>query len=396
MVRWLTAVGIFLAGCVVGMLGVWGWRVWQSTQVAETSAGEGPDGSVAAGRPPGVWALGRLEPASGVIEIMGVPGDRLLSLDVEPGSEVVAGQRLGQWESELQAAEEVALIEAQLAEAERRFRDEQRAAERRLELAQLAEEHATSQGKLQLQAEQKRVELLRFAVEVARRRCEQQAWLVANAPDLVVPHEEEELAWALRKAELELDAAEAAYDAMRLAAEQKNEQAVRERQAAEEALARLAGSDPLQTLRAQHKLAVSRQRASQLLAPRDGHVIRVHMQPGERAAQQPVLQLADLSHMVCVAEVPFDQVGGLRVGQQARIHSRAFGGDAQQGYLAGKVAHIGITAGRPELRRVDPFAPAEQHAVEVRVELDPKASQIAARWLFLQVEVEFLPESSAE
>jgi hypothetical protein len=44
----------------------------------------------------------------------------------------------------------------------------------------------------------------------------------------------------------------------------------------------------------------------------------------------------------------------------------------------------------PALRPVDPFAPADRHVAEVRVELDEESSRQAARLTNLQVDVRFL------
>ncbi len=395
MLRWLVILLSFAAGCVTGMLvSVSGlYRLGEAIRYGPPPPE--PAVSPQGHSQTGVWALGRLEPAGGVIDVMGIPGDRLLSLDVEIGAQVVAGQRLGTWESEGAAEREIVLIDAQIAEARRRWENEQREAERRLELARLAEAHADSQAKRQLETEEKRLELLQLAVATAEQRYDQLVWLTGRAPDLVAPVEKQEAEFALRKAELELQIARSAFEALRQTVSQTAEKAAAERKAAEEILKHLQEANPLEALQIQRQIAVERKLASSLLAPQSGQVIRIGMQPGERVTQQPVVQLADLTRMVCVAEVPFHQVSSLREGQQARLHSRVFAEGEQVGFLTGKVTHIGATTGRPELRRLDPFAPAEQPAVEVRIELDPQASQVAARWLFLEVEVEFLTNGSA-
>jgi hypothetical protein len=46
----------------------------------------------------------------------------------------------------------------------------------------------------------------------------------------------------------------------------------------------------------------------------------------------------------------------------------------------------------PVLKGVDPFAPADRHVVEVRVELDDEASRQAAAFSNLQVDVRFPKE----
>jgi HlyD family secretion protein len=121
----------------------------------------------------------------------------------------------------------------------------------------------------------------------------------------------------------------------------------------------------------------------------------------------PIMQLGDLSKMVCVAEVYEADVKNLHVGQAATIRSPAFAGKyadgldpetgARTGGMAGTVERIGNIIGSPGLANRNPLAPVDRSVVEVRVNIDePEAIAEAARRVGLQVTVEFaVPEPKA-
>lgn len=386
----------FLAGVVIGVAG---WSLlpffYQEHQ-AKTTFVEQTDRTATPLPSSGIWALGRLEPAGGVIDLLGIPGDRLLRLDVQVGSVVNQGTRLGQWESELLRQMELQLAEAQWAEANQQWRDELARAREQVAMAQLAEDQTRKKNMLELAVEQRKLDSLRLAVKAAEQRLQRLSVLMSEAPNLVAQAEIEEAQWQCDRAAAELAAGEADWDAARQAGELSLRRATAERQAAERAVERLENAQRLEALR--HQVALARQRYldSQFLSPAKGQVIRLYTQPGERVGQQPVLQIADVSRMVCIAEVPFDQIAQIQVGQIARIYSRAFGDSSTAGYLEGRVEDIGKTAAMPGLRALDPFAPADRHSLEVRIGLDEKASSVAARFLYLQTEVQFLVDRPAE
>jgi len=120
----------------------------------------------------------------------------------------------------------------------------------------------------------------------------------------------------------------------------------------------------------------------------------------------PIMQLGDLSKMVCIAEVYEADVKELAVGQQVTIRSPAFSapfadgdaennktaGDAnrQSGGIKGRVTRIGNLIASPGLANRNPLAPADRSVVEVRIEITDKAAiEHAAKRVGLQVTVEF-------
>ena len=72
--------------------------------------------------------------------------------------------------------------------------------------------------------------------------------------------------------------------------------------------------------------------------------------------------------------------------------ARPFPSPSDKSGFRGKVTRIGRMINTPALRSVDPFAPADRHVVEVRVELDDDGSRQTAALSNLQVDVRFPKE----
>jgi hypothetical protein len=102
----------------------------------------------------------------------------------------------------------------------------------------------------------------------------------------------------------------------------------------------------------------------------------------------PIMQLADLSRMVCVAEVYEADRKEVSVGQPVIIRSPAFSGKfadgpaeeqshRRSGGMRGRVARIGRLIAPPGLTNRNPLAPVDRSVVEVLIEIDHAAQQTA-------------------
>jgi HlyD family secretion protein len=160
--------------------------------------------------------------------------------------------------------------------------------------------------------------------------------------------------------------------------------------AAQAGLQQIETSTTLKSLQTQLEIAEARLALTEIVAPREGTVLKVFMEPGESIGQKPILQLADLTQMVAVAEVHENTVRWIREGQQAIIKSKAFPAPHDTKGLEGRVDRIGKMIITPELKSLDPFARADRHVVTVRIIIDDKAhSRVAADFTNLQVDIEF-------
>ena len=129
---------------------------------------------------------------------------------------------------------------------------------------------------------------------------------------------------------------------------------------------------------------------SLIAAPTEGTVLRTFVNNGETIGSEPVLQIANLEHMVVVAEVNEEDVQYIEVGQQAVIRSRAFPKEINKEGLKGKVERIGQIIASPVIQGFNPLAKADRHVVEVRVTLAPESAEQAAKLINLEVDVTFV------
>jgi HlyD family secretion protein len=277
----------------------------------------------------GVAALGRIEPAGGVLRI-GAPsipdaisGGVLVALHVDRGDDVKAGQLL----AELDTA---AVGRARVTESAAAVETARRSA---TAATSIAEEACVRAG-------------------VAARQAQRMTDLLGRG---LASREESELAQG------EADAGAASCAARR------SEARVAE--------ARVAAAE---ATHARHRAELER---SYVRAPVDGRVLDLHARPGEVVGAGGVLELGQVREMYAIAEVYETEIRLVRTGQRARVTSAALGGP-----LTGTVTRI-----RPKVQKLDeigtdPAARKDARIVEVEVRLDdPKA---AANLTYLQVEVE--------
>ncbi|NES18507.1 MAG: ABC exporter membrane fusion protein [Symploca sp. SIO3E6] len=118
-------------------------------------------------------------------------------------------------------------------------------------------------------------------------------------------------------------------------------------------------------------------------SPQDGVIMDIHTQPGEVIAAEGIVEIGQIEQMVAIAEVYESDVQKLKPGQMARIFSSALPNE-----LSGTVAWVDLKVHRQTVINTDPSENIDAKIVEVRVQLDPKSSQEAAKFTNLQVEVE--------
>lgn len=344
------------------------------------------DSSGAAGNGPAeVVGMGRIEPAGGLLDVGAMMGDRLGTLLVKEGDRVKKGQPLADLESRALRELEVASATAQLQNAESRLEVEQRLADVKIEAAKLNLKKAEA-ATLSIEAQKKKVQLLQVSLDLGRKDVER---IKGLSKDMVTDQERERQALVVQQTEAELDSAKAALNQAVQTSRLAIDAAKLELAAAEEAKRQLRFAIPIESLRVARKLAETQYARSQVVAPCDGVILKIYVRPGETIGAKPILQIADVGRMVVVVEVYENEIQHVHVGQKALVTSKAFSPPCDKQGLQGRVARIGRMISIPMLKSVDPFAPADRHVVEVRVELDEEASRQAAALSNLQVDVRF-------
>ena len=135
------------------------------------------------------------------------------------------------------------------------------------------------------------------------------------------------------------------------------------------------------TLRAELEYAEVLLKQSSIRSPISGKVLDILTRPGEATGFRPIMQLGDTTDLYAVAEVYETEVRFIRIGQQARVSSRALSDE-----VLGTVEEIGSIVTRNEVLDIDPAAEADRRVVEVWVRLeDPEE---ASELINLQVDVE--------
>lgn len=332
---------------------------------------------------PTVHAQGSLLPAQGVLRLTSTPGNRIEEVLVKPAEQVKAGEQLVRLASDRAREEELRLLDERIAEARQLWElevaeaDESVAqAERAVQQAELNRRHAAEQVEFVRQAGQ--------TVELARRplqRLEQAAQDPATRT-LISGVELDRQRLAVEQADQQWRQSQLAATQAQEAAEIAVEAAQRQLAAAQQIRARLEPAKSLDVLRQQRVVLETQQEIARIVAPVDGTILRVEANPGDSVGQLPLVEMADLSTVHCLAEVHEADAPRVSIGQTARMQSAALAVP-----LTGRVVQIDSLVGRPQLRSPNPLAPVDFRAVGVTIELDRESAVRAARWIQLQVEV---------
>ena len=385
-----------------------------------------------------IYALGRLEPATGIISISALPGESLKELDpdVKENELAPANGILGLLASYDMRRVQRAALNTKLAIAQEKQEADAELAAAQVHQAQAALAQALAKQK-EISLQEQKLRILQRKSQLAAEEYERLQEMRSNDPELVTAHQ-------LRKQKIQLDLAvldhhiaSESYKTTKEAADKAVEAATANLTVARNNQKRLGTKDkpgPLnQTLAIEEEIKIADQALAQsiLLAPnvsldtlqdvtniqcvRDHHdeksspgtpqrpytVLKVFLRPGEFITRTPIMQLGDLRQMVCVAEVYEADVKEICEEQAVTIRSPAFSGvfadgdlnpqtHVRSGGIQGRVQRIGSLIIPPNLANRNPLAPADRSVVEVRIAIDEAdAVQEAAKHVGLQVTVEF-------
>ena len=107
---------------------------------------------------------------------------------------------------------------------------------------------------------------------------------------------------------------------------------------------------------------------SELRAPLAGTVLKIHSRPGERPANDGVLELGAGDQMEAVAEVYESDINRVKLGQVVSLVSENGG---FSGTLQARVIRISPQVRQRAVLSTDPTGDADARVVEVRLALDP-------------------------
>jgi HlyD family secretion protein len=110
---------------------------------------------------------------------------------------------------------------------------------------------------------------------------------------------------------------------------------------------------------------------SELRAPLDATVLKIHAQVGERPGNEGVMELGASDRMEAVAEVYESDINRVKLGQSVSLTSENGG---FSGTLQAWVLRIAPQVSRRQVLSTDPTGDADARVVEVRLALDPAAA----------------------
>jgi HlyD family secretion protein len=388
---------------VIGGFGFIAWQQnWFGLRVAKNgnegpkTTTEQPDSTESANPSGGVVAMGRLEPAAGVVDVLGTLGDRVEALSPKEGDPVEAGKEIGHFESRSLRQLEVDLAQTQLEESEKRMTAELDAAHKKLASAKIAEEGGTELAQLDAEAQGQQIVILKLHRDQAKTDLARLEKLHNTPTELVSKQEVEHQSLLAKKAAEEVEAAQSALERLKKGNALKQKTTAADRTAAEADVEKAKLVFPVGTLKTQLALAQERLKQATILTPISGTVLKIYTPKGSSVTQRPVLQIADLSQMVCIAEVYDNEIHRVHEKQEVTIESKTFqDASGKSRVLHGHVARIGRTVATPALKAIDPYAPVDRHVIEVRIDIRPEDIPQAARFINLQVDVKFSGSESA-
>ena len=380
----------------------------------------------------GIYALGRLRPSEGIISIGAIPGERLQQLDpdVQENQLAPANGILGILASyDLGKAQLEALRIKQALTVKKREQQLQLIKAQRAQTEAAKAEAEAKQAELPLQEE--KLKLLEEASGLAQAEHERLVELSLADPELVNLHQLDKQRNEVGLAVQEYRIAKKRVAAAKLATKKTIAAAEENIAVADLSERQLKAGYDIKAIVQEIAVAKETLKHSVLLAPnvpasqlqnvldikchqdhqddeneqsssaRPYTVLKVFLQPGEFITQTPIIQLADLREMVCIAEVYEADVKEIKEGMGVTIRSPSFDGvfadgDAdpetgiRTGGMRGTVERIGSMIAPPGLANRNPLAPADRSVVEVRITIDDEQAVAHARSLVdLQVTVEF-------
>ncbi len=364
-----------------------------------------------------IVALGRLEPAGGVLQIGAIPGDVLKGFPqgVVQGAVVKAGSELARLKSYDLRNTQLDAVNAKLAVGRQQRDQELAVANANYEQAIAAKTEADAKLE-QLAAQQQALESVSEAARIAEADYQSLVKLQSTDPQLVTEIQLRRKRNLAERAVQEYKVQQASHDAASKAAKAAVAAATANVHLAEVNLDMTKKVDRNQVIELEKKVAEETLQQSVLRAPQategtSGNftVLKIFVKPGEFITQLPVMQIGDVSRMICIAEVYEADVKEIAVDQDVIIQSPALSeayadasaaGAGGRG-LPGKVRKIGSLVSNAGLMQRNPLAPSDRSIVEVEIEIagddadsTAKAIAEAAKHIGMQVTVTFLNEKA--
>jgi HlyD family secretion protein len=334
---------------------------------------------------PKVTALGRIEPESKIIRLaapVSLEGDRVTELAVKEGERVKAGQVIAILDSRDRLQDAVQQAEQEVKIAQSKLEQVQAGAktgELRSQQSEIARLEAELAGELSTQTAT--IDRLEAEVNNARTTFNRYAQLHREGAISATELDSRQLTYTTAQAQLK----EAQANQNRTAATLRSQIT-----AAKADLDKLAEVRPVDVKAARMEVenAIAHLQTAEtelakayIYAPMNGQILKVHTQPGEKVNESGIVDLAQTERMAVVAEVYQSDISKIQVGQQAEITGQGF-----SGALQGNVTQVGLQVHKQNVFGNQPGENLDRRIVEVKIRLNPEASQKVSGLTNLQVQ----------
>jgi len=313
-----------------------------------------------------VFALGTLEPRGGAVLVTSpLVGTPIRDVVAKDGQIVRRGELLVALDPTV-PEEELRITQSQRTQALERQQTEISLATQRVEAADLTLEQAQKARGLELDAQRKQLDVSLTKAEQAQDDLSRLEKLEGGPNPLVSAQQVEHQKTLVKLASAEHSAAKVALQRLEQTLNFNEQKAESEKRAADESLTIAKKGTPLATLDRQIKLAEYKVAQTKVTAPSAGTVISILAHPGELVSTQPLLQIADLSSLECLAEVDVADLPLLKGKHDAFITCRAFHGTK----IKASIERIRNVSGAATLRPVDPRKNVDRTVATVVLKID--------------------------
>lgn len=334
-----------------------------------------------------VVALGRVEPAGRVVDVVPSENGRLNRVLVQEGESVQPDQILAYLDIHDVRQAERDYAASQLAEAEALLAAEASLGEANVQEARTRIEQIDQPQQAAIDAQQRIIESLQADLEIAE--VDLARFESLQADGAIAKQELDRQLATTKRIREEVRSAEARKQELETArlSDMTNAEAQVEVQMADMRLAQA----QVNVDSAAQNLALAEAQLAQTIirAPSAGQILKLYAEPGEAVTtSNPILALGNTDQMYIVAEVDETGIGDVALGQKATITSRNGAFDQE---LTGTVEEIGLQIFKNDVLDDDPAANADARVVEVRIRVDQ--SEVIASLTNLQVDVAIDVES---
>ncbi len=345
-----------------------------------------------------VAALGRVEPEGSVIKVSVVNArdsrvDRLL---VKEGDAVQAGQIIAVLQGLDRQQAAVVEAERNLAVQQAKLKQTRAGTSNSSQLLAQQAEIARLQAELRTETSEKQSELRSQEAGLRNAETTYQRYASLHQQGAVSAAELDNYRKAYEQAQAQLDAAQArlANQVETLTAEIDQAQANLKNLSEVRPVDVSVPQAEVSYANSQLQSAKARLEDFYVRVPVAGRILKINTLVGEQVnADQGIVDLGQTERMYVVAEVYETDVSRVKAGQRATIVSEN-GGFADA--LQGTVEQIGLQIKKSDVLNTDPAADSNARVVEVKIRLDPKASQQVAGLTYMQVRVKIDPDDLAQ